>query len=160
MDTAGPPAWHRQIRLIMYVGIGLVLVGLVVVYLGYNGAATNPVVEAQIPFVISGGIFGGALVLLGGLALALAAFLRSQADLREEISEMRAGFESLREIMALRAMRPEGAAGSNGLVIVPKGGSSFHKAGCRIAERAKDTNPLPRPEAVQTGLMPCRVCKP
>ena len=48
-------------------GVGLCLVGLLLVFLGWNGAASRDRVPAQFPYLLSGGIAGLSLVLLGGI---------------------------------------------------------------------------------------------
>lgn len=51
-----------------YTSVGLVAVGLLMIYLGWNGAASaeNAVdIRAQFPFLISGGIFGLGLLAAG-----------------------------------------------------------------------------------------------
>ena len=46
-------------------GIVYCIAGFVLIFLGWNGAASNDRVEAQIPYVVSGGIAGLALVVSG-----------------------------------------------------------------------------------------------
>jgi len=46
-------------------GVGLCGAGILLVFLGWNGAASVDRVEAQFPYLISGGIAGLALVVLG-----------------------------------------------------------------------------------------------
>lgn len=46
-------------------GTGLCGAGILLVFLGWNGAASVDRIEAQFPYVISGGIAGLALVVLG-----------------------------------------------------------------------------------------------
>ena len=57
-------------------GIGYCVVGFFLIFLGWNGAASNDDEPAQIPYVISGGIAGLALVVLGA-ALIVAHSLRT-----------------------------------------------------------------------------------
>ena len=52
-------------------GIGYCVAGIVFIFLGWNGAASYDRVQAQIPYLISGGVAGLALVVLGaGLIIA------------------------------------------------------------------------------------------
>jgi hypothetical protein len=54
-------------RLMLGVGAVLVAAGLASVVVGYVGASHTVLVAGQIPYLISGGLLGVALVVLGGL---------------------------------------------------------------------------------------------
>jgi hypothetical protein len=43
--------------------------GILVIVLGWNGAANSVLVEEQVPYLISGGLLGLALALIGALTL-------------------------------------------------------------------------------------------
>jgi hypothetical protein len=152
---------RRPARLALYLGGALILVGFVALYKGYDGAATNPLPQAQTPYVISGGLLGVALIALGGIIVALYVLLQVQADFRSELNAMRDSMETLSEAMSHRILATEpGGVSSNGPVMVARGASSFHRAECRLVARAEHVRPLPREEASRTGLAPCRICKP
>src|SRR5438270_94956 len=53
-------------RTLLYIGGALGLVGLLVVLLGWWGAAHTINLPEQVPYVISGGLFGLGLVFIGG----------------------------------------------------------------------------------------------
>lgn len=55
----------------IYVAVGIVALGFLVIFLGWNGAAEKDFVSGQIPYVISGGLAGISLVAVG-LVVALA----------------------------------------------------------------------------------------
>jgi hypothetical protein len=46
-------------------GVGLIAAGFLLVFLGWNGAASVDRVEAQFPYLLSGGIAGLSLVVIG-----------------------------------------------------------------------------------------------
>ena len=54
-------------RWLMFVGAGLVVFGIPVIILGWYGASHTPYVFEQVPYVISGGLLGLALSIVGGL---------------------------------------------------------------------------------------------
>jgi hypothetical protein len=56
---------------------GLVAGGAIALYVGWNGVADTPFPAEQMSYVVSGGIVGGLLVVLGGALLV-------SADLRDE----------------------------------------------------------------------------
>lgn len=153
-----PDPAQRPARLALYGGLALIAVGGVVLYLGYNGAATHPVPQAQTPYVISGGLLGIALMALGGITAALAVLLRVQADLRTDLSAMRESIERLADATAARTLA--GSPSANGTVLVTPEAGSFHRPDCKLVARAEHVRPSPRSAATDEGLAPCRVCKP
>ncbi|MEY2406468.1 MAG: hypothetical protein QOF97_3357 [Acidimicrobiaceae bacterium] len=61
-------ATNLQDRWLLWAGSLLVPMGLLLIFLGYRGAAHAPRVIQQIPYEISGGILGLALVFAGGFS--------------------------------------------------------------------------------------------
>jgi hypothetical protein len=156
-----PDPTQRPARLALYVGIILVIVGASALYLGYNGAATNPLVQAQIPFVISGGLVGLGLLALGGISLAMSVILSIQSDFRTELNTMRESIEHLSEAVSYQAFGgANGSKQATDIVMVARGSTSFHRKECRLVERSEHSRPLPRDEADREGMLPCRICKP
>ncbi len=156
-----PDPARRPARLALYVGGTMMIIGAVALYLGYNGAATNPLVQAQIPFVISGGLVGLGLLALGGISLAVYVVLVVQADFRTELNAMRESIEQLSEALSHQAFGSANGAGATAdLVLVARGSSSFHRSECRLVQRSERSRPMPRADADREGLLPCRICKP
>jgi hypothetical protein len=85
-------------------GIAYCVVGFFLIFLGWNGAASNDDEPAQIPYVISGGIAELGLVVLGA-ALIVA------HSLRTDRVELRASIDDLRAEVARLANAPAAAAG-------------------------------------------------
>ena len=54
-------------RILLVVGAVLVPLGIALVLLGWQGASNTPLVFEQIPYLISGGLLGLGLMVLGGL---------------------------------------------------------------------------------------------
>ncbi|HLF99110.1 MAG TPA: hypothetical protein VI916_01475 [Acidimicrobiia bacterium] len=54
-----------------YVAVGIAALGFLVIFLGWNGAASKGFTDQQIPYIISGG-FAGLGFVFTGLALGLA----------------------------------------------------------------------------------------
>ncbi len=65
-----PSQTERRERRLYWSGIALAIAGLVVIGLGWWGASGTKYVYRELPYVISGGIFGVALVLLGAALFA------------------------------------------------------------------------------------------
>ena len=71
-------------------GIAYCIAGFFLVFLGWNGAASNDRVEAQIPYVISGGIAGLGLVVLGAALIVAHSLRADRVELKASIDDLRA----------------------------------------------------------------------
>jgi type IV secretory pathway VirB2 component (pilin) len=146
------------------VAVVLVAAGLLVIGIGWNGAAGSgsyvngvPDIRAQIPWLISGGCLGVALVVIG------AALMVTQSH-RTDRARLEARLEELSD--AVRAMaggaggrgRARAAAAAPGMVVA--GASSYHRPDCRLVEGRDNAEYLTPAEAQERGLAPCRICKP
>jgi hypothetical protein len=133
-------------------GVLLSLLGLLVIFFGWNGAASNNFVPAQFPYLISGGVVGLAVVVLGA---AMILVQNQRADL--------ARIESALERVALAIERQgesaTAAAGSlEGYVVA--GSTSYHRADCTLPEARSEAHLVPLADVPGSGLEPCRVCRP
>lgn len=59
----------RDERFLLALAGGLMTLGLTVILLGWFGASRSIIVQEQVPYLISGGLLGVALAVLGGLTL-------------------------------------------------------------------------------------------
>ena len=139
-------------------GIIYCLVGFALIFLGWNGAASYDRVSAQIPYVVSGGIAGLALVVLGtGLIIVQShradrgALEATMLDLRDVLDRLAAG--RTEEVLTAAGRAP----GSGDVVAGPSG---YHRAGCRLIEGQSGLIPMSVDAAQQRGLEPCRICTP
>ena len=156
-----PDPVQRPARLALYLGAVLVAVGTFALYKGYDGAAHTAIQVAQTPFIISGGLFGAALMVIGTVIIALHVLLRVQADFRREIAATRRSMEEVADSIArATALGGSRKTSTNGTVMVGRGSSSFHKADCRLVAGGTNVRPIPREDADRNGLTPCRICKP
>ena len=69
-------------------GVGLCGAGLLLVFLGWNGAASVDRVEAQFPYLISGGIAGLCLVVIGVGLLIVQNQRADRAELQRTLREL------------------------------------------------------------------------
>ena len=139
-------------------GILYCLVGAVLIFLGWNGAASYDRVSAQIPYVVSGGIGGLALVVLGS------ALIITQSH-RDDRAALQATLEDLREALGRVAAAEE-------VVAVAHGAAAGADVRARRAERVPPAGLPPdrgpgrshaddrRGRARSTGLEACRICAP
>lgn len=141
-------------------GLGLGLLGLLLVFLGWNGAASYDRVPAQFPYLISGGIAGLALVVLGAALLIVQNARQDRAALQQTVADLRVVVERL---AAAAASRGNGAGAARlpaldvpGMVVA--GNSSYHRPSCRLLDGRGLLPTLAVDQAEAQGLAPCRVC--
>jgi hypothetical protein len=70
------------------VGIAYCIVGFFLIFLGWNGAASNDRETAQIPYLISGGIGGLALVVLGSALIVTHSLRADRVELNGVLEDM------------------------------------------------------------------------
>ncbi len=144
--------WVRQSPL--SVGLALVLLGLVLVFFAWNGAAGRDFVEGQFPYLISGGLTGLALVGLGLTVIMVQSFRRETTVLVQKLDELVDVVKGLGSAPAgAPAVVPEGE-------LVVAGRSTYHLPRCRVAQGRTDLQAMSPEEAEQRGLNPCRICNP
>lgn len=135
--------------------LALLLVGVIFVILGWYGAAYTNILTEQIPYLISGGLLGAALIIVAG-------FLASSVSLERENRELRRDLLRTMGSMATGGSN-SGSGGialapsSDGQVFVVPGGRSFHVAGCPLVE-GKETKTLALPKAIDSGYAACKLC--
>jgi hypothetical protein len=116
---------------------------------GWNGAAKSAFVDVQFPYLVSGGLGGLALVLLGVGLLMMAQFRGERIRLAEQIQQVGA--------VISKAAAPAGGAGADEVVA---GKSTYHRPECRLVEGKTDLDRVSVEVARLQGLSPCRVCNP
>ncbi|MGZ4206448.1 MAG: hypothetical protein ACXVQ6_00955 [Actinomycetota bacterium] len=135
--------------------IGLLGTGVVLVMLGWYGAAHTNIQTEQIPYLISGGLLGLGLIIVAGIMAAGAAQERSNAALRRDIVEaltaMRAGVPDA-------GVRPATVSSNGHHVFVVPGGRSYHEQGCPILEGKEGIQELQPAHAAASGYAACKLC--
>jgi hypothetical protein len=152
----------RWARLGGVLGIVYCLAGFFLVFLGWNGAATYDRVEAQIPYVVSGGLGGLGLIIVGAALIVAQSVRADRVQLRDSLEQLR---EAIERSAAERPVGATPAEASGALAAsaddrVVAGPSSYHRATCRVIEGQADVVTMARGEAVASGRTPCRVCAP
>lgn len=146
-------------------GAVLLPFGVAVIVLGWSGAAHGRVDQQQIPYLISGGVLGLAVVVIGCFFYWAHWLYRlyDQADLhhRQAMEEQRDMMMAL--IAALDRREPAVRVGGNGdsrhAFVATPAGTNFHTPGCpMVAGRAESLRSISESEA--RSMKPCRVCEP
>jgi hypothetical protein len=155
-------------RWLMLVGGGLIAIGVPLIFLGWFGAARTPYVFEQIPYLISGGLLGLALCLLGGLFYFAYWMTRQVQETRRAADRAEAAFMRLEQALsgngsvANGATVPEratkGASSPNGSTFVATSkGTMFHRAECTVVQGRSDVRKV---KGSEPGLKPCGICDP
>jgi hypothetical protein len=139
-------------------GIVYCIAGFFLIFLGWNGAASNDRETAQIPYLISGGIGGLGLVVLGSALIVAHSLRTDRVELRGAIDDLRAAIERGETAGPPRAVAESEAGAETETVIA--GAESYHRAGCTLVVGQAEAVAMTRSDAIAAGLTACRVCKP
>ena len=133
-------------------GVLFCLIGFVVMFLGWNGAASVPSVPHQFPYLISGGFIGLAIVVVGAALLVVQNQRADRARLEEAIDRLAAAAEK------------QGLGGSAASTAVSgyfvAGEASYHRMDCALAAERDEAELIGIDDAIDRDLEPCRVCAP
>jgi hypothetical protein len=140
------------------IGVVYCVAGFVLIFFGWNGTASNDRVEAQLPYVVSGGIAGLALVVLGAALIVAYSLRTDRVELKASIDELRRSIAAAGT--AVGAGVPPAQAGAARAGTVVAGASSYHVASCALVVGQPGAAPMAVADAVAAGLEPCRICHP
>jgi hypothetical protein len=136
-------------------GMACIAIGILVIGLAWNGAASIDFVSGQVPYLLSGGALGLALVGTGVGLVVVQNARHDRALVETQLRELTAAVSRLATALG-------GGAGGNGHVAaetVLVGRGSYHLPGCRLVE-GKDLATTTAQAAAAEGLTPCRICRP
>lgn len=138
----------------IFMGIGALLI-----LLGYLGVSREAIVEKQVPYLISGGIGGVLLCVVGAYFLATEELRRDSGRLdrlERMVEELHAALLARPDAPGPSTNGPGPAGGTEALDLVAvEGGETFHRASCPMAD-GKEV----RRVSAADGLRPCPLCEP
>ena len=141
---------RTRARAPMLLGSLLAPVGVLLVVLGWAGAAHTPVVQEEIAYLISGGLLGVSLVVLGGFLY----FGHWQTEhLRVTQAQTSQVVDALRALQASVDALAASSAVPVALVATPDGTIS-HRPDCSVVRGRSDLH------RVDGELQACRLCQP
>ncbi len=145
-------------------GLIVIAVGLVVIGIGWNGAAGSggevnhvPVVQAQLPWILSGGFLGLGIIVLGAAMVIANAYRESEARLSARFEQL---LETLAEGNGAAAPGTPRSSGEPVGDLVVAGSTSFHRPDCRLVKGRTEARTIDVSTALDLGLTPCRICRP
>jgi len=135
-------------------GLALAAIGLAVIGFAWNAVASQTTLLGQVPYVVSGGLVGLALVILGAAVLVVNSAREDRTMLEQKLEQLTDA------VHALSGGMPAGALPSDASGLVVAGTASYHVPGCRLVDGREETSLLTAEEAEGKGLKACRVCQP
>ncbi|MFY9589063.1 MAG: hypothetical protein WAT66_16610 [Actinomycetota bacterium] len=155
-SKGGGPSMERWL---MIVGAGLIIIGVPVIVLGWYGASHTPYVFEQVPYLISGGVLGLALAVVGGLFYFAYWITRQMQETRRQADQTREALSEIRDLLADRVIASAGKrqASSNGGFVATEKGTMFHRPDCVVVAGREDLHEV-TPDGA--GLEPCKICEP
>lgn len=140
-----PP--QRQLTYLRTLGLLFCLGGGTLIALGWDGSARKACVDCQVPYLISGGVGGLAIVVVGVGLLIVAQIRIESAVLAQRLDRL-----------VKASAGATAAVRSDASDLVLAGGSSYHRPDCRLARSQDELSTLTVTMAEAEGLVPCRVC--
>ena len=143
-------------------GLLVIAIGLLAIGLGWNGMAGGggevngvPNLNAQLPWLLSGGILGLALVVFGASMIVV-------HNARSDRARLEAKLDELVQAVARGATTTAAAypAENAATGVFVAGASAYHDPACRLVQGRDDVTLVTKGEAETQSLKPCRVCKP
>lgn len=141
----------------------LLPLGLALILLGWYGAAHTPYLFEQVPYMISGGLLGLGLAVVGGLVYFGSWVARGAAEQRRQNEEVAGLLREIREDLrggAGSASAPSRRAKSdNGRApfVATAKGDMLHHPDCTVVAGRGDLRSI---SATGDGLAPCTLCNP
>ncbi|QZY29236.1 hypothetical protein [Nocardioides coralli] len=156
-NTTGPTGRFSNFgKLGGQLGVLLCVIGFVALFLGWNGAASKNVIMAQFPFLISGGMAGLAIVVIGGAMLVVQNAREDRARLEAKLDRLITAVEHSGG-GGQAARRPASVADGS---MVLAGPTSYHRLECSLPAARDEAHLLGLDDALARGIEPCRVCRP
>jgi hypothetical protein len=144
-----------------YVGWILVGAGALLVLLGYFGVSREAIVGKQIPYLVSGGIGGVMLAVLGAYFLGTEELRRDSGRLdrlEQMVTELHEALLARADAPAPSSPTPNGSREPKRLVAM-RDGDLYHREGCSMVE-GKSPQVVAASTISRRGLQPCALCDP
>jgi hypothetical protein len=140
-------------------GVLFCLAGFALLWVGWNGAASYDSAIRQFPYLISGGLGGLGLIIIGVGLWTVQSQRAERARLESNLVGLEKVLETLVEVVGLTHGNHDAAfVAEHGLVLA--GSSAYHDPACPLVQdhpRLRTTTPE---RAADSGLAPCRTCDP
>jgi hypothetical protein len=145
-------------RWLMVAGAVMMPLGVAFTLLGWYGAAHTTRLFEQVPYLVSGGILGLGLIVIGG-ACYFGYWVARQVGNQREMLDTLVRIEERLGAGAAAATANGDAGGSRGgpPLYATKTGTMYHRADCPVVLN-RPSSELRVVRAGEKGLTPCRIC--
>jgi len=153
----GRIAWERWLFVI---GGAALAAGIAMIIVGWYGAAHTPYTFEQIPYMISGGLLGLAVAIVGGLFYFSFWLTRQVQETRRQGEEQRRALLRLEKALLAGARNGNGSTSpANGgmTLVATRTGTMIHRPDCPVVANRDDVR---RIAAGTPGFEPCKICDP
>lgn len=152
-------------RALLLIGGLLLPLGILLIVLAWLGASHTVLLFEQIPYMISGGLLGLALVFVGGFVYftywqtLMVREGRDQARRTEAVLERIEALLSSSTGVAATTARPAASPAGVAQVVLlaTPTGTMLHRGTCQVVSGRDDLRRVP---AGTPGFQPCRICRP
>ena len=148
---------RKRTKLGHQLGVLFCLAGFVLVWVGWNGAASYDSAIRQFPYLISGGIAGLGLIHVGVGLWVVQTQRAERAHLEENLAGLNRVLETLVEVVAFTG---GGAGRINGNGLVLAGTTAYHRPTCQLVQDHPHLITTTAGMAAESGLTACRNCEP
>lgn len=152
---------RRVDRIMEFVGIALLPVGLTALVVGWLGVASNGLVFLQLPYLVSGGLLGVGLLFASGMIYLASWISRTAAVQRRQNDELLHAVTRLQQALVVAPAVAAGTGGDNGRTgrhfLATPNGTMFHRPDCAIVTGREDLHEV---EPDTAGMRPCGMCAP
>lgn len=150
--------YARLLQVVLFwAGAVLLPLGLVVIILGWYGAAHTPYQYDQLSYLVSGGLLGLGLTFCGGFLYFGAWLARIAADQKEASRRLADALLVLADVTSRTAAAHGTTAEASGLPVTAGAGTTMHRRDCQLIAHRDDLRPVGESNAHLTA---CRVCRP
>jgi len=152
---------YRTLQLVLFAaGAILMPLGIIAIMLGWYGVAHTKYQYDQLPYVVSGGLLGVGLVMLGGFLYFGAWLAKVANDQRESSRQMADTMLVLADLISRQPGTSSAAdtlADPGAVPVLAGSGSTVHRRDCALIAHREDLHVITGREA---DLATCRVCRP
>jgi hypothetical protein len=151
-----------------YIGWILIALGALSIFLGWYGVSGQSLTAKQLPYLISGGVTGIALIIVGAVFLAT-------DNVRRQIGRLQGIERKVDDLYALLVVEPtsESTPAADGVssthlptadetvqVVALPTGTTYHRPTCSLIAGKSEAVAVDGKEITTRGLTPCPVCDP
>ena len=149
---------YRVLQVVLFVsGAVLLPLGLVVIVLGWYGAAHTPYQYDQLSYLVSGGMLGLGLTFCGGFLYFGAWLARIAADNRDTAKRLADTLLVLADVTSRSAHQRDDGVDTSALPVTAGGGTTMHRRDCALIAHRADLHPVGEDNGHLTA---CRICRP